>query len=253
MSLPPAPSMSSACADPTMTSSPGRPDDRVGRERARLGRDHDRGDLAVARLGSLGGCRGEPERGDRQRGEGGQGRRTSHVVLRDGVGIGVRPVRRARTAAWLSSSVPRRADRPRSDAVGVPAPLVVGPRRRPRRGRRRPRAGHARHGVQPRPLPDAGDARRRGAPRAGSRRSSAACCRWTGCGCRGRCGARRATSRSASTPPSTRWSRRAAARTARTAGSPTTSGRPTAGSTASAGRTRSRRGATTGSPAGSTA
>ena len=34
----------------------------------------------------------------------------------------------------------------------------------------------------------------------GSHPYAAACCRWTGCGCRGRCGARSAGSRSASTP-----------------------------------------------------
>ena len=52
--------------------------------------------------------------------------------------------------------------------------------------RRRPRAGHAAGGLPARAVPDA-VRRTPGDPTAGGARCAAACCRSTGCGCRGRC------------------------------------------------------------------
>ena len=77
-------------------------------------------------------------------------------------------------------------------------------------GRRRPRAGHPARGLPRRPVPD-GPRRRTAAGRsAGGRRTRAACCRRAGCGSAARCARPAAASRSGSTPPSTRSSRRCA-------------------------------------------
>ena len=75
-------------------------------------------------------------------------------------------------------------------ALGVPRPGARRPRRRPGRGRRRPRAGHAAGGLPARALPDAVDDRP-GQPIAlVLARCDAGCCRWTGCGSPGRCAGR---------------------------------------------------------------
>ena len=90
------------------------------------------------------------------------------------------------------------------------------------------------------PMPFDGDRR----AVAGGARSTAGCCRSTGCGVSRSLRRSARGSRSASTPPSTRWSPRAPTPAAPAAGSTTTSGRRTSACTSSAGCTPSRRGAT---------